>query len=141
MSIPINKDLYKKATQKVKSRVKIWPSAYASGQVVQEYLRMGGKYSRQKSNSNLKRWYNEDWRNVCEKTKTGKYKKCGRINATTDPKDYPYCRPLNRVTKKTPVTIKEIPKQTLKRMCSKKRKSMKISKGRQTRIRLAKKWV
>ena len=29
---------------KVKSRYTKWPSAYASGQLVQQYKRMGGKY-------------------------------------------------------------------------------------------------
>tara|TARA_E500000081_G_C5830243_1_gene217443 strand:+ start:306 stop:479 length:174 start_codon:yes stop_codon:yes gene_type:complete len=41
---PTDKAKYARAVSKVKSRVKKWPSAYASGQVVQEYKRMGGKY-------------------------------------------------------------------------------------------------
>jgi hypothetical protein len=36
--------LYRKARAKVKSRVNVWPSVYASGQLVQEYKRMGGRY-------------------------------------------------------------------------------------------------
>ena len=36
--------LWAKATAKVKSSVDVWPSAYASGQVVQAYKRMGGRY-------------------------------------------------------------------------------------------------
>ncbi len=36
--------LYRKARAKVKGRVSVWPSAYASGQLVQEYKRMGGEY-------------------------------------------------------------------------------------------------
>ena len=31
--------------KKVKKRVDVWPSAYASGQLVQEYKRMGGRYA------------------------------------------------------------------------------------------------
>lgn len=42
---PLNKALYAKAKAKVKARVAKWPSAYASGQLVQEYKRMGGKYA------------------------------------------------------------------------------------------------
>ena len=42
---PVNKALYAKAKAKVKARVAKWPSAYASGQLVQEYKRMGGKYA------------------------------------------------------------------------------------------------
>jgi hypothetical protein len=36
--------LYRKARAKVKGRVSVWPSAYASGQLVQQYKRMGGEY-------------------------------------------------------------------------------------------------
>ena len=43
-SIPKNKKLYSKALREVKSKVKVWPSAYASGQVVQRYKRLGGTY-------------------------------------------------------------------------------------------------
>jgi hypothetical protein len=35
---------YIAARKKVKKRVDVWPSAYASGQLVQEYKRMGGRY-------------------------------------------------------------------------------------------------
>jgi hypothetical protein len=49
-SIPTNKKLYSKAISEVKAKVKVWPSAYASGQVVQRYKRLGGKYS---SSNNL----------------------------------------------------------------------------------------
>ncbi|MGB0958272.1 MAG: DUF5872 domain-containing protein [Litorivicinus sp.] len=41
---PTDPAKYARARAKVKARVKKWPSAYASGQVVQEYKRMGGKY-------------------------------------------------------------------------------------------------
>ena len=43
-SVPKNKKLYSKALREVKSKVKVWPSAYASGQVVQRYKRLGGTY-------------------------------------------------------------------------------------------------
>ena len=42
--VPVNKKLYAKVLKSVKSKVKVWPSAYASGQVVQKYKRLGGKY-------------------------------------------------------------------------------------------------
>ena len=42
---PTNPKLYARAKSIVKARVKKWPSAYASGQLVQQYKRMGGKYS------------------------------------------------------------------------------------------------
>jgi len=36
---------YTAARGRVKDRVDVWPSAYASGQLVQEYKRMGGRYA------------------------------------------------------------------------------------------------
>lgn len=44
MAKPANPSLYAKAKAMVKKRVKKWPSAYASGQLVQQYKRMGGTY-------------------------------------------------------------------------------------------------
>ena len=135
---PLDKELYEKAKKIVKKRVKIWPSAYASGQLVSEYKRMGGRYStnKEQKSSDLSRWYKEDWRNVCEKDKNGNYKKCGRKSASGSYKNYPYCRPLKRVTKNTPKTIKELSSNELNNMCKRKRSSMRNSKGRQTRVRL-----
>jgi len=43
-SIPVNKKLYSRILSSVKKSVKTWPSAYASGQVVNKYVREGGKY-------------------------------------------------------------------------------------------------
>ena len=43
-NVPIDKELYEEAKKRVRARVKVWPSAYASGQLVQEYKRMGGRY-------------------------------------------------------------------------------------------------
>ena len=45
-----NKKLYSSVRAMVKRRVKVWPSAYASGQVVQEYKRRGGKYVKTRKN-------------------------------------------------------------------------------------------
>lgn len=45
MATPKNKKLYAQAKKIVKARVKKWPSAYASGQLVQQYKKMGGTYT------------------------------------------------------------------------------------------------
>lgn len=45
-TVPTNKPLYDRIKSKVKKRVKVWPSAYASGQVVSEYKRAGGGYKK-----------------------------------------------------------------------------------------------
>lgn len=98
-------ELYIRARKTVKNRVKVWPSAYASGQLVQEYKKLGGTYKDKKSNnSNLDRWYKEDWVNLCEKDQDNQYKKCSDIKN----KDYPYCRPSKRVSFSTPTTVDEL---------------------------------
>ena len=42
----VDKNIYIAAKKFVKKKAKVWPSAYASGQVVQEYKRRGGRYRR-----------------------------------------------------------------------------------------------
>jgi len=42
----VDKKIYIAAKKFVKKKTKVWPSAYASGQVVQEYKRRGGRYRR-----------------------------------------------------------------------------------------------
>tara|TARA_Y100001951_G_C11174579_1_gene202304 strand:+ start:452 stop:658 length:207 start_codon:yes stop_codon:yes gene_type:complete len=42
---PTDPELYARVKRKVKARVKRWPSAYASAQLVQEYQRAGGGYT------------------------------------------------------------------------------------------------
>jgi hypothetical protein len=140
-SIPanvVNKDLYIKVRNKVKRRVSVWPSAYASGQVVSEYKKAGGKYKGKKSISNapLDRWYREKWVNVC-KPKGNSYAKCGRKKSST--KKYPYCRPLVRVNSSTPITVGELKKRygkkKLDELCKRKRKTALPKKGRAVQIK------
>jgi hypothetical protein len=136
----VNKALYVRARNKVKRRVKKWPSAYASGQVVMEYKRMGGKYrgrkktfgfrsksrrkskrkSRRRKSKNpggLSRWFAEEWVDVC----TGK--PCGRKSARGSRRKYPYCRPKRRVTSRTPRTARSLTRAQKKKMCARKRRS------------------
>jgi hypothetical protein len=137
MAVPANKRLYDRIKKKIKARVKVWPSAYASGQLVREYKRMGGKYlttskglttrkskskskSKRKGTNLLSRWFKEKWVNVCVK-KGNTYAKCGRKKSKT--KGYPYCRPLIRVNKNTPKTVKEITSKKIREMCKRKRKN------------------
>ena len=135
-----DKALYMKAREKVKNRVKVWPSAYASGQVVTEYKKMGGTYKGKKdSKKGIDRWFKEEWVNVCEPKKGGGYKKCGRDQSKII--DYPYCRPSKRVTKGTPMTVSELKKKKgkeyLEKLCKKKRKEAlpKDGKARQISVK------
>lgn len=119
MPRPTKPELYKRAKRYVKSRVKVWPSAYASAQLVRRYKSLGGRYSSfsfGKVVSGLTRWFKEKWVNVCGTRKNGKYPPCARGGK----KKYPYCRPSVRVSSQTPRTFREIPRSTLKKMCRKK---------------------
>ena len=124
-SKPVNKKLYAMVLKKIKSKEKVWPSAYASGRVVKEYKKRGGKYKtvkfgKAKPSTGLTRWFKEKWVNVCVK-KNGKYASCAKST-----KKYPYCRPSVRVTSQTPKTVKEISKNKLKKMCKLKKNKKKM---------------
>lgn len=122
MSIPLDPALYAKVKSKVKRTVKSYPSAYASGLIVKEYKRLGGKYSSRKkpsSNIGLQRWFKEKWINVCEYPRIVP---CGRMKGGYT-KDFPYCRPLYKITSKTPRTVHSLSKKELQRRCSIKRKN------------------
>ena len=123
MNEPINKSLYNRIKTEAKLRFKVWPSAYASGWLVKEYKRRGGKYTGKKSSSSgLTRWFDEQWINVC---KLPKKVVCGRPQTSIKQwtKQYPYCRPSKRITKKTPKTSSELSSAELKSRCKKKRRS------------------
>jgi hypothetical protein len=110
-SVPVNTALYNRIKSGVKRKVKRWPSAYASGQVVRMYKKKGGKYSCSNKTGHshfgsLDRWFKEKWVDVC----TGK--PCGRKKGDT--RRYPYCRPSRRISSHTPkfnLTRSEIKKR------------------------------
>ena len=115
---PVDKKKYNKIKSKVKQRVTRWPSAYASGQLVREYTRKGGKY-RCVSFGDLGRWFQEKWIDIC-KSSSKKRVPCGR--PTGSKRSYPYCRPSKRVSSQTPRTAGELSPAERKRRCSRKRK-------------------
>jgi hypothetical protein len=121
MSKILNQRLYDQVKKEAKQRFAVWPSAYASGWLVQEYKRRGGKYSGKKSKSKsrgLSRWYAEKWINIC---KLPKKVSCGRKRASIIA--YPYCRPSRRINKETPTTAYELTERERKRRCSVKRRA------------------
>lgn len=123
MPTPKNKTLYDKVKREAKRRFKVWPSAYASGWLVKEYKRRGGKYFGKKNRSTgIGRWFDEKWINVC---KLPKKVACGRPKTSLSEwkRKYPYCRPSKRVTKSTPRTSGELSKSEIKRRCKQKRRS------------------
>ena len=123
-AVPIDVSLYKTVLNEAKQTFKVWPSAYASGWVVHEYKKRGGRYksiehsevrnhscsrkrrkssrksSRRRERAPLKRWFDEVWIDVCQ---LPRIVPCGRQNLSyetyeTYEKNYPYCRPLKRIT-------------------------------------------
>ena len=119
--VPTDTKLYKKIKDEAKKKFKVYPSIYANSWVVREYKKRGGTYAGTRSKSQgLLRWYKEKWINVC---KLPKIVPCGRSKLSRSgwKKKYPYCRPLYRVSPKTPRTAKELSPKEIKRRCRKKK--------------------
>lgn len=120
---PTDMALYNRVKAQAKRKFKVWPSAYASGWLVKEYKRRGGKYSGKKpgKTQGLDRWFKEKWVNVCKSPPTT----CGRptTNLSEWKKKYPYCRPSKRISSATPKTVSQLSKAEIARRCKTKRKS------------------
>lgn len=154
---PVDQQLYDNVRELVKSRVTVWPSAYASGQLVKEYKRQFAElygsnedpYTTPKPKLSeastfseddvpLQRWFDEEWVNVCEKTADGRYKPCGKAIANLDQDQYPYCRPLYRISSHTPRSVNEFTAAELEQMCQYKRSLPQGIQGKPTRVRFSK---
>lgn len=111
MSVPVDKELYENIKKKVWKQYEK-PSAYRSGALVKEYRKQfkekyGDKpaYKGEKK-GNLKRWFEEDWRN--QRGEVGyKYKS-------------DVYRPTKRISKKTPATFSELSESKIKKARRKK---------------------
>jgi len=123
-----DRQLWLRSREKVKKRVSVWPSAYASGQVVQEYKRAGGRFYNPSSPltedailelelaaienpmTGLDKWFAEEWVDLARSVylkgdkaghlKPGGWVKCGRPDTTKG--GYPKCRPLAEAKRMTP---------------------------------------
>lgn len=103
----------------------VYPSAYANGYAVQVCKGMkpdyNGEYrndymSNKPKSTNLGRWYQEEWVDVCNHMAP-----CGRKRASV--RNYPYCRPLHKLPGTKVKTVSELTPAELKKRCQKKRKS------------------
>ena len=101
MPKPLNQELYDEVKKFIMSRYKK-NSAFASGAIVKEYKRRGGKYEDDGKEKNLERWFDEKWIDV------------NPILGVTDDEAYPVFRPTRKVNSKTPTLVQEIPKKRLK---------------------------
>lgn len=116
---PSDSALYTRITKNVRSTVKRWPSAYASGLVVQRYKAAGGEYEPtcRRLEGGLTKWFAEKWVDVCEPS----LPICGRgtKRSTTETeykKKYPKCRPLS--------VAKGMSQKERETACTKKRKAV-----------------
>lgn len=121
-AVPTDVVEYKKAIRRVKARVSRWPSAYASGMVVQEYKRaMSAKgkspYTKTvpRTKTELARWFKERWIDV------GTGRPCGSTTGGA----YPVCRPSKRVSSATPRTAQSLTKNQKRRMVELKQRTKK----------------
>lgn len=122
----VDKALYAEVRAEAKKRFMAWPSAYASGWLVKEYKRRGGRYAEEEKTENKKktaerplaRWYKEKWVDAC---RLPEIVPCGRSSA--DLKDYPYCRPTVRVSAETPVLATELSPEEIRDRCQRKKRS------------------
>jgi len=123
-AIPTDKTAYDRIKRQVKAQVERWPSAYASGMVVQKYKAAMAKKGKKpyksssppKKKTALARWYDEKWVDI----KTGK--PCGSVRTKSY---YPTCRPKKRITSETPRTAKELTEKQKKKIIAIKQKAKK----------------
>lgn len=122
-SVPTDPVLYEKIKQEIKARVNRWPSAYASGMLVQEYKRQmiaqnkqPYKTQQQPKPSPLVRWFQERWIDIQTN------KPCGAVRSDSY---YPTCRPSIKITDKTPVTASQLSYKAKASMIKQKQKAKK----------------
>jgi hypothetical protein len=102
MPIVNDKNLYEKV-KKMANKIYDKPSAYKSGFIVKKYKELGGTYTDDKKEKELKRWFSEKWVDIGNK-------------------EYPVYRPSIKINKRTPLTIKEIDPKQLKEQIKLKQK-------------------
>ncbi len=146
MSEDANIKLCKRGYCSAKAKYKVYPSAYANGYAVKVCKGLMPDVTGKKrttilegkpSKSDLARWYAEDWVDVCTKNSRGKYKTCGRNMANLkNKKDYPYCRPLNKMPGTRVVTADQLSESKRKNVCAKKKSIKPGVKGKPTRVYL-----
>jgi hypothetical protein len=117
----LNKKLYLKIKNKLNTKIKgrRW-GVYDSVRLIKEYKELGGKYNKSKKMFGTDRWFKENWIDACAWT-NGEIIQCGRSN--TNNQLIKYCRPLNKVSYKTPKTVIEIGRKRILELCKEKMKN------------------
>jgi hypothetical protein len=104
MPTPANPELYASVKEVAKRKFKRWPSAYGSAWLTKRYLEEGGTFLEKKDETRgVSRWMEERWIQVVPYLTNGKIVRCGERKDAAKA-----CRPLVRVTDRTPITIDEL---------------------------------
>ena len=122
----------------------VYPSAYANGYAASvcagakpDFAGQTKKSAPRKPNPGLRRWFAEEWVNVCEKGDgPGGFALCGSGSGIANPEKYPYCRAYYKQPGTTVVTAQELTKKEIADMCRKKRSRPQGVDGAPTRVRL-----
>jgi hypothetical protein len=96
-NVPTNKKLYDSIKERIKRKM-VWPSAYASAQLVRQYKAEGGKY-RSMARGGLVKWFDEKWVDLSRPKEGGGYEPCGRDEARGS--NYPKCVPAAKAASMT----------------------------------------
>ena len=151
-----------------KHTFEVYPSAYANGYATSvckgakpdalkktieddEYMKKleQRKNLEMKKDNPLKRWYKEEWVNICKKGDgPGGYAVCGSGDGIKNLDEYPYCRAYYKLDNTSVVTVEELEKyltkeelkKLKKEMCDKKRSLEQGINGNPTRVNLPN-WV
>jgi len=100
--IPLDQKLYEKA-RRIADETYEKPSAYKSGFIQKKYKELGGTYKETGQERPLKRWFDEEWIDIGNKS-------------------YPVYRPTKRINKNTPLTLDEINPENARRQILRKQK-------------------
>ncbi len=117
---PTNMSLYQQVKAEADVKFQSKTGIYKSSWIVREYKKRGGTYRGKRSaKSGLLRWYREQWvdlnRPILKNGKVTGYEPCGRPSLAVDTGLYPLCRPLKKITKNTPVTLKQLTESEIRK--------------------------
>ena len=141
----------------------VYPSAYANGHAVQickgnkpcyeDLIQEDGQYLKNlelretgRIYSDLNRWYQEEWVNLCKKDPGGPggFAVCGSGKGINNLDDYPYCRAYHKLGQTKVISVEELEhnlsveefEELIEEMCFNKQSLVQGVDGKPTRINL-----
>jgi hypothetical protein len=113
MAEPTNKKLYELVKKEIYDK---YPkhSLFRSAMLVKTYKARGGEYKDVKHNSDIDKWFNENWISINDYYHDNNIVNCGSSDTKKKFNEYPLCRPLK--------TVKSLTKNQMKEMIEEKNK-------------------